>query len=291
MEFFEFYRKDRWPHQFCPGCGLGTIMNTIYKAFNDCNISLDNTVFISGIGCTGRVPGYINADSLHTTHGRALAFATGVKLANPALNVVVISGDGDLFSIGGNHMIHAARRNLDILVIAVNNANFGLTGGQVAPTTPHLMRTTTTPDGNPDYPFALAEIVAASGANYVARWSTAQPYQIVNSIKTAFKIRGFSFIEILSQCPVNFGRRNNMADPVKNFRWIRDNMVSIKQLGKNMDTIYNVMDLNIEGVYTYGELVKRVRVPLGSKVSTEEELELEYPRQNLETIGSKNGKK
>jgi 2-oxoglutarate ferredoxin oxidoreductase subunit beta len=288
MEFFEFYRKERWPHQFCPGCGLGTIMNTIYKAFNDSNISLDNTVFISGIGCTGRVPGYINADSLHTTHGRALAFATGVKLANPALNVVVISGDGDLFSIGGNHMIHAARRNLDIMVIAVNNGNFGLTGGQVAPTTPHLMRSTTTPEGNPDFPFALAEIVAAAGANYVARWSTAQPYQIVNSIKTAFKVKGFSFIEILSQCPVNFGRRNNMADPVKNFRWIRDNMVSIKQLGKDMDKIYTVMDLNIEGVYTFGELVKRNRVPLGAKVSVEEE---EYPKQNLEILDSKNGKK
>ncbi len=288
MEFFEFYRKERWPHQFCPGCGLGTIMNTLYKAFNDSNLSLDNTVFISGIGCTGRVPGYINADSLHTTHGRALAFATGVKLANPSLNVVVISGDGDLFSIGGNHMIHAARRNLDLLVIAVNNGNFGLTGGQVAPTTPHLMRSTTTPEGNPDFPFALAEIVAAAGANYVARWSTAQPYQIVNSIKTAFKVKGFSFIEILSQCPVNFGRRNNMADPVKNFRWIRDNMVSIKQLGKDMDKIYNVMDLNIEGVYTFGELVKRDRIPLGSKVSVEEE---EYPRQNLEVLDSKNGKK
>ncbi|MGC8673237.1 MAG: thiamine pyrophosphate-dependent enzyme [Thermoplasmata archaeon] len=263
-------------------------MNTIYKAFNDSNISLDNTVFISGIGCTGRVPGYINADSLHTTHGRALAFATGVKLANPALNVVVISGDGDLFSIGGNHMIHAARRNLDIMVIAVNNGNFGLTGGQVAPTTPHLMRSTTTPEGNPDFPFALAEIVAAAGANYVARWSTAQPYQIVNSIKTAFKVKGFSFIEILSQCPVNFGRRNNMADPVKNFRWIRDNMVSIKQLGKDMDKIYTVMDLNIEGVYTFGELVKRDRVPLGAKLSVEEE---EYPKQNLEILDSKNGKK
>ncbi len=288
MEFFEFYRKERWPHQFCPGCGLGTIMNTLYKAFNDSNLSLDNTVFISGIGCTGRVPGYINADSLHTTHGRALAFATGVKLANPSLNVVVISGDGDLFSIGGNHMIHAARRNLDLLVIAVNNGNFGLTGGQVAPTTPHLMRSTTTPEGNPDFPFALAEIVAAAGANYVARWSTAQPYQIVNSIKTAFKVKGFSFIEILSQCPVNFGRRNNMADPVKNFRWIRDHMVSIKQLGKDMDKIYNVMDLNIEGVYTFGELVKRDRIPLGAKVSVEEE---EYPRQNLEVLDSKNGKK
>ncbi len=288
MEFFEFYRKERWPHQFCPGCGLGTIMNTLYKAFNDSNLSLDNTVFISGIGCTGRVPGYINADSLHTTHGRALAFATGVKLANPSLNVVVISGDGDLFSIGGNHMIHAARRNLDLLVIAVNNGNFGLTGGQVAPTTPHLMRSTTTPEGNPDFPFALAEIVAAAGANYVARWSTAQPYQIVNSIKTAFKVKGFSFIEILSQCPVNFGRRNNMADPVKNFRWIKDHMVSIKQLGKDMDKIYTVMDLNIEGVYTFGELVKRDRIPLGAKLTVEEE---EYPRQNLEVLDSKNGKK
>ena len=259
MEFFDFYRKDRWPHQFCPGCGLGTIMNCLYKAFNDLNIDLNKTIFVSGIGCTGRLPGYINADSIHTTHGRAIAFATGVKLARPDLNVVVISGDGDLFAIGGNHTIHAARRNIDIKVILVNNSNYGLTGGQMAPTTPNNMITTTTPYGQKEYPFAPAELIAAAGANYVARWTTAHPNQLVKSIKEAMLTKGFSFIEVVSQCPVNFGRRNRMGDPVFHLRWIKDHSIPVNKMSFDVTSPYDIIDINTKGIYVIGELVKRNR--------------------------------
>ncbi len=274
MDFFNFYRKDRWPHQFCPGCGLGTIMNCLYKAFSNLKLDINRTVFVSGIGCTGRVPGYINADSLHTTHGRAIAFATGVKLANPDLNVIVISGDGDLFAIGGNHTIHAARRNIDIKVIAVNNANYGLTGGQMAPTTPYNMVTTTTPNGNKEYPFALADLVAAAGANYVARWTTAHPNQLVKSIEQAFLTKGFAFIEVVSQCPVNFGRRNRMGDPVFHLRWIREHSIPISKVEFDVKSPYDVMDLNTRGIYVIGELVKRDRPAYLEK---EEEVKAKSP--------------
>jgi 2-oxoglutarate ferredoxin oxidoreductase subunit beta len=269
MEFFEFYRKDRWPHQFCPGCGLGTIMNGLYKAFNDLKMDINKTVFVSGIGCTGRVPGYINADSVHTTHGRPIAFAMGIKLARPDLNVVVISGDGDLFAIGGNHIIHAARRNIDIKVIAVNNATYGLTGGQLAPTTPHNMVTTTSPYGNKEHPFALAELVAAAGANYVARWTTAHPNQLVNSIKTALTTPGFTFVEVVSQCPVNFGRRNKMGDPVYHLRWIKEHSIPVSKVTFDVKSPFDFMDINFKGIYTIGEFVKRDRPPYGKSIEYE----------------------
>ncbi|MGC8663490.1 MAG: thiamine pyrophosphate-dependent enzyme [Thermoplasmata archaeon] len=270
MDFFDFYRKDRWPHQFCPGCGLGTIMNAMYKAFNDLNMDINKTVFVSGIGCTGRVPGYINADSVHTTHGRALAFATGIKLSRPELNVITISGDGDLFAIGGNHIIHAARRNIDIKVIAVNNATYGLTGGQLAPTTPYSMITTTSPYGNREYPFALADLVAAAGANYVARWTTAHPNQLVNSLKQAFTTRGFSFVEVISQCPVNFGRRNKMGDPVFHLRWIKEHAIPLSKVSFDVKTPYDILDLNTKGLYIIGELVRRNRPVYGETLKEED---------------------
>ena len=245
-------------------------MNAIYKAFNDLKMDINKTVFVSGIGCTGRVPGYINADSVHTTHGRALAYATGIKLARPDLNVIVISGDGDLFAIGGNHIIHAARRNIDIKVIAVNNATYGLTGGQLAPTTPYNMVTTTSPYGNREYPFALADLVAASGANYVARWTTAHPNQLVNSLKQAFTTRGFSFVEVISQCPVNFGRRNKMGDPVFHLRWIKEHSLPISKVSFDVKTPYDILDLNTKGIYIIGELVRRNR-PVYGEILREEE--------------------
>jgi len=171
-------------------------------------IDLRNTAMVSGIGCSGRGAGYVNLDSYHTTHGRAIPFATGMKLANPKLNVVVFSGDGDLFAIGGNHFIHAARRNVDLTVICVNNFNYGMTGGQVAATTPYLGKTTTTPVGNPDAPFNLPLMAYASGATYVARWTILHARDLVESIEEALTKRGFTFVEVLSPCPVNYGRRN-----------------------------------------------------------------------------------
>jgi 2-oxoglutarate ferredoxin oxidoreductase subunit beta len=201
-------RIDRIPHIWCPGCGIGTAFSSCLIAMKESGIDLKKTVMISGIGCSGRGAGYVNLDSYHTTHGRAIPFATGMKLANPELNVVVFSGDGDLFAIGGNHFIHAARRNVDLTIVCVNNFNYGMTGGQVAATTPYLSKTTTTPMGNPDAPFNLPLLAFASGATYVARWTILHARDLTESIEEALLKRGFSFIEVLSPCPINYGRRN-----------------------------------------------------------------------------------
>jgi 2-oxoglutarate/2-oxoacid ferredoxin oxidoreductase subunit beta len=204
----DLLRIDRIPHIWCPGCGIGTAFSSCLIAMKESGIDLKKTVMVSGIGCSGRGAGYVNLDSYHTTHGRAIPFATGMKLANPELNVVVFSGDGDLFAIGGNHFIHAARRNVDLTIVCVNNFNYGMTGGQVAATTPHLSKTTTTPMGNPDTPFNLPLMAYASGATYVARWTILHARDLTESIEEAILKRGFSFIEILSPCPINYGRRN-----------------------------------------------------------------------------------
>jgi len=201
-------RTDRIPHIWCPGCGIGTAFSSCLVAMKESGIDLKKTVMVSGIGCSGRGAGYVNLDSYHTTHGRAIPFATGMKLANPELNVIVFSGDGDLFAIGGNHFIHAARRNVDLTIICVNNFNYGMTGGQVAATTPYLSKTTTTPMGNPDGPFNLPLMAYAAGATYVARWTILHARDLTDSIEEAILKRGFSFIEVLSPCPINYGRRN-----------------------------------------------------------------------------------
>jgi len=213
----DLLRIDRIPHIWCPGCGIGTAFSSSLIAMRESGIDLEKTVMVSGIGCSGRGAGYVNLDSYHTTHGRAIPFATGMKLANPELNVVVFSGDGDLFAIGGNHFIHAARRNVDLTVICVNNFNYGMTGGQVAATTPLTAKTTTTPVGNPDTPFNLPLLAYASGATYVARWTILHTRDLTESIEEALLNRGFSFIEILSPCPINYGRRNkeNGIDSLK----------------------------------------------------------------------------
>jgi 2-oxoglutarate ferredoxin oxidoreductase subunit beta len=201
-------RTDRIPHIWCPGCGIGTAFSSCLIAMRESGINLKKTAMVSGIGCSGRGAGYVNMDSYHTTHGRAIPFATGMKLANPELNVVVFSGDGDLFAIGGNHFIHAARRNVDLTIVCVNNFNYGMTGGQVAATTPYLSKTTTTPMGNPEDPFNLPLLAYACGASYVARWTVLHARDLMESIEEALLKRGFSFVEVLSPCPVNYGRRN-----------------------------------------------------------------------------------
>jgi 2-oxoglutarate ferredoxin oxidoreductase subunit beta len=207
-----YLRSERLPHIWCPGCGLGIVLKSYLDAVLKSDIPLDNHVLISGIGCTARLPGYANFDSYHTTHGRAIAFATGMKIANPGLKVTIISGDGDLFNIGGNHIIHAARRNMDLLVICVNNFNYGMTGGQHGSTTPTGARTSSTPFGNAEPTFNLPYMMSALGASYVARWTTLHVRQLVNSIQNAMKVKGFAFIEILSPCPPNFGKYNSFSD-------------------------------------------------------------------------------
>ena len=204
----DLLRTDRIPHIWCSGCGIGTVFASCLVAMKTSGLDLRKMTMVSGIGCSGRAAGYVKLDSFHTTHGRAIPFATGLKLANPELSVVVFSGDGDLFAIGGNHFIHAARRNIDITVICVNNLNYGMTGGQMAATTPHLAKTTTTPMGNPEAPFNLPLMAYASGATYISRWTILHARDLTNSIEKAFNHKGFSFIEVLSPCPVNYGRRN-----------------------------------------------------------------------------------
>jgi len=207
-----FLRTERMPHIWCPGCGIGTTVNCFARALIDSKVDLDQVAIVSGIGCTGRVAGYLKLDSFHTTHGRAIPFATGLKLANPSLQVVVYSGDGDLFAIGGNHLIHAARRNIDLKVICVNNLIYAMTGGQTAPTTPAAAVTTTAPYGVYEPAFNLPALAEAAGASYVARWTTFHVRQLARSMQEVFHKKGFCFIEVLSPCPTLYQRRNKMGD-------------------------------------------------------------------------------
>ncbi len=207
-----FLRMDRMPHIWCPGCGIGTTVNCFTHALMDAKVDLENLVVVSGIGCTGRVAGYMNVDSFHTTHGRAIPFATGLKMANPKLNVVVYSGDGDLSAIGGNHLIHAARRNIDLKVVCVNNFIYGMTGGQTAPTTPSHVITSTNPYGTFDPNFNLPHLLDAAGACYIARWTVFHVKQLARAMQEMFAKKGFSFVEVIAPCPTLYQRRNKMGD-------------------------------------------------------------------------------
>ncbi len=220
-----YLRVDRLPHIWCSGCGLGVVLNCFLRGLLKSGLALDKVAVVSGIGCAGRAAGYIKLDSFHTTHGRAIPFATGLKLANPELKVVVFSGDGDLVAIGGNHLIHAARRNIDITVLCVNNFNYGMTGGQLGPTTPLTARTTTSPYGNIEQPFNIPHLATASGAIYVARWTTAQVRQLEKSITEALLKKGFSLVEAISPCPTYYGRLNKQATGLALMNYYRDNSV------------------------------------------------------------------
>ena len=221
----DFLRMDRIPHIWCPTCGIGVSVNCFARALERCEIPLDDVAVVSGIGCTGRVAGYVKIDSFHTTHGRAVPFATGLKLANPKLKVVVFSGDGDIVSIGGNHFIHAARRNIDMVVICVNNFNYAMTGGQVAPTSPEGSVLTTSPYGNFEGPFNLPYLAESVGAVYVSRWTALHIHRLTDSMVDALKKPGFSFIEILAPCPTIFERRNKMGDGLDRLNWYHDNSI------------------------------------------------------------------
>jgi len=214
-----YLRTERLPHVWCPGCGLGIALNALLRAMQKIGMDPDKTVVVSGIGCTGRAAGYLKMDSFHTTHGRAIPFALGIKAARPDLNVIVFSGDGDLFSIGGNHIIHAARRNIDITVIGVNNFIYGMTGGQLAPTTPETSITTTSPYGNLESPFNMPGLLSTAGASYVARWTVVHVRRLEKGLEKALLKRGFSFVEVMSPCPTAFGRRNGMKGIVDSMKY------------------------------------------------------------------------
>ena len=198
-------------------------------------MDFDNIAMVSGIGCSSRIPGYIKCDSLHTTHGRAITFATGLKISNKDLDVVVFTGDGDAASIGGNHLIHAARRNINLTVICINNNIYGMTGGQISPTSPLGSYGTTAPYGSTDVPFNLAKLVTGAGASYVAKWTTAHPNQMAKAIKNALEMDGFSFIEAVSQCPTYYGRKNKLKTPVQGMKYLKENSVTVRRAEKMED--------------------------------------------------------
>jgi 2-oxoglutarate ferredoxin oxidoreductase subunit beta len=216
-------RMDRIPHIWCSTCGIGTVVTCFVEALKKTAIDRNDVCVVSGIGCSGRVAGYIKQDSFHTTHGRAVPFAVGLKLANPKLKVVVISGDGDISSIGGNHLIHTARRNIDITIICINNFIYAMTGGQVAPTTPLTAVATTAPYGSYENPFNLPALVAACGATYVARWTSLHVRRLTNSMTEALQKKGFSFVEVICPCTTLYARKNKLGSGLDLMKFYHDN--------------------------------------------------------------------
>jgi 2-oxoglutarate ferredoxin oxidoreductase subunit beta len=221
----KYLRKAMRPSIFCTGCGIGNVLNYTLRAVDNIGLDIDKMAFCSGIGCSSRLPGYIEADGLHTTHGRAIAFATGVKLSKPELTVVVFTGDGDMAGIGGNHFIHAARRNVDMTVICVNNFNYGMTGGQVSPTTPVGDRSATTPYGNIEEPFDLSRLAIGAGAPFVARWTVGYPYETLACIEAAIRKPGFSFVELLMPCTTAYAKINKLGDTKAIWDWYKENTI------------------------------------------------------------------
>ena len=271
-----YFRDGSMPNTWCPGCGLGPATGSMVRAIDQLGLDADKIVIVTGIGCSGMMYALLNLDGFHGTHGRSLPAATGIKLANPELTVIVPMGDGDCAAIGGNHFIQAARRNIDLTVIMVNNMIYGMTGGQVAPTTPRGTVTSTTPYRNVEPPFRIADVVAAAGASYVARWTTFHVHQLVRSIKEALKVRGFSFIEIVSQCPDNYGRRIGLPTAPDFLTMFREHSVPVRR-AKEMT------EEELEGKFVVGKLTQRKR--------PEFVCELHHQREELTAQVSKEAEK
>jgi 2-oxoglutarate ferredoxin oxidoreductase subunit beta len=246
-----FLRMDRIPHIWCSGCGIGTVVTSFVDALKKTDIDMDKVAVVSGIGCTGRVAGYVKLDSFHTTHGRAIPFATGLKLANPELKVVVFSGDGDIVGIGGNHFIPAARRNMDLTVICVNNFNYAMTGGQVAATTPMEANASTAPYGNFEHSFSLPYLADAAGATYVARWTALHMRRVTKSAQEALNRKGFSFIEVITPCVTLYARRNRLGSGLNLLKYYYDN----SEIQHGADT--RTLDIAYQGKLIVGKFVER----------------------------------
>jgi len=226
-----YMRIDHLPQIWCPGCGNGVIMRDVAVAIDELihdeenSINREDIVIVSGIGCSSRAAGYLDFNSIHTTHGRAIAFASGIKMANPKLHVIVLTGDGDCSAIGGNHLIHAARRNLGLTVICFNNDIYGMTGGQYSPTTPHGDRATTAPYGNVDRPFDIANLASGAGASFSARGDIYHARETIDIIKQAILHKGFSLVDVYSICPTYYGRKNKKGDAVEMLKWQKENLI------------------------------------------------------------------
>lgn len=246
-EIERYFRLDKLPHMWCPGCGNGIILHSLVKAIENLGLDQEQTTIVSGIGCAARAAGYLDFDTLHTTHGRALAFATGIKFAKPELNVFVIMGDGDCTAIGGNHFIHAARRNINLTAIVFNNNIYGMTGGQFSPLTPNSKRATTATYGNIDRPFDFVELAKGAGATYVARSTSYHTKLLTDLIMEAYKNRGFSVVEVITACPTAYGRYNKLGSASDMLKAQRDSAVNIKTLALRGGELP-------EGKYLIGEI-------------------------------------
>jgi len=234
------YMRERFlPHIWCPGCGHGTIMANMIRAIEELGLKKNEVVVVSGIGCSSRMPGYLDFHTMNTLHGRALAFATGVKMGRPELTVIVPMGDGDALAIGGNHLIHAARRNLDLTAIVMNNGIYGMTGGQFSPTTPYGKQATTAPFGTLTRPFDLVELARGAGATFVARTTTYHAKEVTELIARAIKHKGFSVVEVLSQCPTYYGKHNKLGSAVDMLNRFKKETVPLgsKKKAENPDLI------------------------------------------------------
>jgi 2-oxoglutarate ferredoxin oxidoreductase subunit beta len=229
----KYLRHDKkFPHVWCPGCGNGIVLGALIRAIDRLGLEKDEIVLASGIGCSGRMPVYVDFNTLHTTHGRALSFATGIKLAKPSLAVITLMGDGDATAIGGNHFIHAARRNLDLTAIIINNQIYGMTGGQHSPTTPYGCYATTATYGHIEHAFSIAELAVTAGAAFVARGTVYHARLLDKLIEEGVRKPGFSVVEAMSNCHVQFGRRNEIEDPVTMMKWLRDHAVTTEKARK-----------------------------------------------------------
>jgi 2-oxoglutarate ferredoxin oxidoreductase subunit beta len=248
-----YLRMDRMPHIWCPTCGIGTVVKCFASALEQTGADLDKVSIVSGIGCTGRVAGYMKLDAFHATHGRAIPFATGLKLGRPELLVTVFSGDGDLSGIGGNHLIHAARRNMDILCVLVNNFIYGMTGGQNAPTTPLTARSSTMPFGNYEQPFNLPHLLASCGAPYVARWTCLHIRRLTKSFGEALQRKGFRFIEVIAPCSTLYARLNKLGTGLNLMRFYHDNA----EIRHGADT--REVGIDYQGHIVCGKFVDRER--------------------------------
>jgi len=246
----QYLRQQYFPHIWCSGCGNGIALHAVLTAVDNLQLDRNMVTVVSGIGCSSRSAGYVDFNTLHTAHGRAIGFATGVKLANPNMTVIVITGDGDCAAIGGNHLIHAARRNIDLTVVVFNNNTYGMTSGQYSPTTPTGAWGTTAPYGNVERPFDLCKLVEAAGATYVARGTTYHARQLPMYITNGLKNKGFSFIDVVAGCPTYFGRKNRIGGPVEMLQWQRDNAVTIKDAS-------SLTVEQLDGKFIIGEFINK----------------------------------
>lgn len=248
MAVKDYLRERFFPHMWCPGCGHGTILNSLIRAIEELGLDKNEIVITSGIGCSARISGYVDFHSLHTIHGRALTFATGVKLSKPELKVIVPMGDGDALAIGGNHFIHAARRNIDMTAIIMNNRIYGMTGGQFSPLSGPGIKATTAPYLTIDSDFDIVELAQAAGATFVARSTAYHAKEATGFLKQAIDHKGFSVVEILSQCPTHYGRKNKEGDAVSMLEIHKSNTAKLgsKALEENPSLIARGIFTDIE---------------------------------------------